>query len=853
MIRSLALGVLCASAIAFEAPAPTYRAEDLAESIGLCADPHQILITEGRWKGHGTKYPLAYFTDLGVRYYRMGLKNDLTRPDVVERVTASWDSYGVRPLMLIDPRKSGEPADFAALVKQYPPGCLVGIEGPNEVNNKFPPQDLNLKYDGKTDEAAGVSFMRDYIGAMRADPAMADIPVINFTAIFTDYALARPFDGFDFNNMHSYQGYGVPSSSLVMNVTRANNILPDGAVTKPFMPTECGYNVELDVTNQQGYTGNAAAQARYIPMLLAEYFRHGIARSYLFALHNADGYGLLESDQETKRPSWFALQSFMAEIGDAAWDPSSKQCEGGTDFTPTTLLVSAPDAPDSIHSLSLQKADGSYRLLLWNEVTTFDPHSGTDQGLREQQVSLRFGQAMESACEILTQDETGHYQVTTGTVSNDSLSLAIGARVSIVRLRAKAGSDTTPPNAVGGLSGSATENSVRLEWNASTDTDHAGWFVFRDDGHVATVTTPSFAEANAWIRPALGYRYAVQAFDTAGNTSERSAIVVTTPNKRPDLVVTDFGPDLPPGSVIKPGDTVSFRGTITNVGEGATPHGVPAAITFAIDGQVIGWAGDGGAKPLAPGESRTYVADAGPSKGKWTATEGGHLLRVVADDINRISCERDESNNAVDRSLHVGTSAGQLDVRSMPASWQLDLSKEGSRDWIAFAQGGVDKHVRKADVTPLIGKLSFVGQGHRDSTGGSPVRLSWTDGTDPTAREVSHDGLWGNCTGNGYAVSIAAGTEERTARIYVSAIEGATGRFTASLSDGSIAEIVSQETWRGNRGNGNWSPVPGSFSAVYEVRFASPNPNTTLDCRWELAGEPNQFKGQIRLQAITVQ
>ncbi|MGF1656681.1 MAG: hypothetical protein ACFCU3_06840, partial [Verrucomicrobiales bacterium] len=155
---------------------------------------------------------------------------------------------------------------------------------------------------------------------------------VAFTAIFTDYHLANPCDAFDFGNMHPYQGPGVPSSSLMMNMTRFNGILPAGTTIKPFHPTDAGYNVEKDITNQQGYTGSRRAQAYNIPMLYAEYFRHGIPRTYLFALHNADGYGLLESDQETKRPSWYAVQSLVRLLADSTWNTETKQWEGGRAF-----------------------------------------------------------------------------------------------------------------------------------------------------------------------------------------------------------------------------------------------------------------------------------------------------------------------------------------------------------------------------------------------------------------------------------------------------------------------------------------------------------------------------------------
>jgi hypothetical protein len=226
-------------------PQPAYTAEQFVDFIGLNAAPFDRYLDSGPFKGAGTRFPPEMLFDLGVRHYRCGLKYELTLPDAAERVKAAYARYGVKPMFLISPGKSGSPEEVVQLLKDYGGAEVVGeLEGPNEVNNKFPPQELNLKYGGKIDEAAGAAFMVDYQKALKADPATRDIPFVAFTAIFTDYRLARPCDAFDNNNMHSYQGSDVPSSSLLPNFVRSNRLLPTGAVIKPFVPTECGYNVE---------------------------------------------------------------------------------------------------------------------------------------------------------------------------------------------------------------------------------------------------------------------------------------------------------------------------------------------------------------------------------------------------------------------------------------------------------------------------------------------------------------------------------------------------------------------------------------------------------------------------------
>ncbi len=77
-----------------------------------------------------------------------------------------------------------------------------------------------------------------------------------------------------------------------------------------------------------------------------------------------------------------------------------------------------------------------------------------------------------------------------------------------------------------------TSNSLALAWQASTDaggSGFAGYRVFRDGAQVATTTTTSFADSG--LTANQQYRYAVSAFDNAGNQSSQSGqLPVTTTN-----------------------------------------------------------------------------------------------------------------------------------------------------------------------------------------------------------------------------------------------------------------------------------------------------------------------------------
>ncbi|HKW99964.1 MAG TPA: hypothetical protein VJN43_19645 [Bryobacteraceae bacterium] len=94
--------------------------------------------------------------------------------------------------------------------------------------------------------------------------------------------------------------------------------------------------------------------------------------------------------------------------------------------------------------------------------------------------------------------------------------------------------DTFPPSVPSALAALASTGSIELVWNRDTEPDLAGYRVYRAVGDgpfeklAETQQSPSYSDRN--IQPGRKYRYAVSAFDNAGNESRRSAPVdVTAP------------------------------------------------------------------------------------------------------------------------------------------------------------------------------------------------------------------------------------------------------------------------------------------------------------------------------------
>lgn len=89
-------------------------------------------------------------------------------------------------------------------------------------------------------------------------------------------------------------------------------------------------------------------------------------------------------------------------------------------------------------------------------------------------------------------------------------------------------SDTTPPTAPTNLSKSAAHNEVILTWTASTDaTGVAGYFIYRDNIEIASVTVTGYTDAT--VSAGTTYVYSVKAYDANGNISDSATLSVTTP------------------------------------------------------------------------------------------------------------------------------------------------------------------------------------------------------------------------------------------------------------------------------------------------------------------------------------
>ena len=98
--------------------------------------------------------------------------------------------------------------------------------------------------------------------------------------------------------------------------------------------------------------------------------------------------------------------------------------------------------------------------------------------------------------------------------------------------------DETPPTAPTNLEGTATETTISLSWTASTDNvTVAGYNIYVDGVFIVEgVTGTSYTITG--LSPATTYNLEVEAFDAAGNTSEKTSITISTADEADETAPT---------------------------------------------------------------------------------------------------------------------------------------------------------------------------------------------------------------------------------------------------------------------------------------------------------------------------
>jgi len=134
-------------------------------------------------------------------------------------------------------------------------------------------------------------------------------------------------------------------------------------------------------------------------------------------------------------------------------------------------------------------------------------------------------------------EEGNAYKQLEVTVFKEPMKVPINVITQIYSLTTEqSGGDTTPPVAPTGLTATATgSTSIDLDWNNNTETDLAGYKIYRSttggftpgsENFITQVTTSSYSDTE--LTPNTTYYYRVTAVDTSGNQSQPSVQAIAT-------------------------------------------------------------------------------------------------------------------------------------------------------------------------------------------------------------------------------------------------------------------------------------------------------------------------------------
>lgn len=352
---------------------PTRMADNFASFLGVNVKTG----SNGVWGQHAQIK--AELQKLGVRHLRTRLYNNRPSQYTYLRDLAA---AGVRSdLVAGDPTGSGgTPEQLVSVAASQLGGTVDSFEGVNEWNFK-----------GGSNWAAEVrAHQQRLYRAVHANSKTAQIPVLG-PAISANVSNLRSQIGnlsayLDYGNGHLYPGGYCPSR--IINDQLASMRIISG--NKPAMFTETGYHNALnDPSGHRPATETVAGI--YGPRLLAEHFFRGEARIYIYDMaddkpnpslnDHEDHLGLLRNDLSEK-PIFGSIRNLLRLTSDP-----------GPSFTTRSLNYSITGAPSDLRQVLLQKRNGQFLLLLWRDVSIWDPMKKVNVSVSAKNVGVRLARS----------------------------------------------------------------------------------------------------------------------------------------------------------------------------------------------------------------------------------------------------------------------------------------------------------------------------------------------------------------------------------------------------------------------------------------------------------------------------
>ena len=357
---------------------PAFPADSFVESIGV--NTHWAYPNVYTKNYTGLKAKLA---ESGIRYLRDG-----TASLVFTRANDLYQSLGIKTIMLTGRRRTGpwpQPLDPTLLaeelneIKSQALAATVALEAPNE---------YDLSHGPDTDWVGSIKNYSTLLYTIaKADEQLKNLPVIgpSLTSLEAYEAVGNSDPYMDYGNQHMYQwtywpGFDGYDKNGTRSITWYIDLLarqqsPSG---KFVQATEAGYTNYVQIGGL-----SEEADGKYMARIFAEFFRHGIDRTYKYELvdqENQQGreamFGLLYNNL-TEKSSFRAVKNLIAILTDK-----------GPSFQPETLNYALNGSMDNVHQILFQKRNGDFYLIIWLEVASWNVTTKIDLYPPSQQVIL---------------------------------------------------------------------------------------------------------------------------------------------------------------------------------------------------------------------------------------------------------------------------------------------------------------------------------------------------------------------------------------------------------------------------------------------------------------------------------
>jgi hypothetical protein len=457
---------------------------------------------------------------LGVRHVRDDLY--MNNPRQYAGIKTVADKGIKFDLIMGNPSSPSSAADYVNTVAtQLPPGSVESVEGSNEwdlFSGGDPLWPVNL-----------ATRQRELYQASKANPATADLPVLAPALAFKwNYVAAGDLSQYaDYANGHMYPGGYKPSNEVSQITTAIRGSIPN----KPLITTEAGYHNALNTTNGHLPVPEDVAGV-YTPRVLLEHFLKGEKRTYTYelidefddpGLTNPEAhFGLLRRDLSPK-PAYTAMQNLLGLLSDP-----------GPAFTPAPLAVKVAGYPSDGKYVLSQKRNGQYVLLLWRDVSIYDPVTKQPQPVTPSNVTLQL--AKTSSIKVYRPSQ-GAGVVTHAQTA--SLPLQMDGSVTAITIDPAAPAPT--PTAVAATAGNAA---AAVSWQLpASDVNVTGFEVTRQPGSTVTVPASARSFSDTGLVNGTSYTYSVRALSPEGNSPAVTApaVVPGTVPSPPTITATSVG------------------------------------------------------------------------------------------------------------------------------------------------------------------------------------------------------------------------------------------------------------------------------------------------------------------------